>query len=156
MHDDRCGNAGGAAAFRDPFEVEQDIVGGLKARVRILCEARADQKVEGWRRERLELADRRRFVFQDGAEEARLALAFKRFAACDHFVEQRPEGKDVCSRVGVAAFDLLGRHVLERAENSPACRERLGRRGGHQPGGHARRGRELRQAEIEQLGRRRG
>ena len=122
--DDRRGDAGGASTFCDPFEVEQDIVGGLKARVRILCQAHADQKVEGRWRERLELADRRRIVFQDGAEQARLAPAVKGFATGDDFVEQRPEGKDICSRVGVAAFELLGGHVLERAENSPACRER--------------------------------
>ena len=129
-------------------------MGGLKTCVRVLCQAHADQKVEGRGGERLELADRRRIVFQDSAKQARLAPAVKGFATRDDFVDQRPEGKDICSRVGLAAFELLGSHVLERAENSPARRKRCRPRGGDQPAGHTRRRAEFGQAEIEQLGRR--
>jgi len=45
--------------------------------------------------------------------------------AGDRFVEERPERKDVGSRVGVAPFELLGRHVLERAEHGARLRQRL-------------------------------
>ena len=61
--------------------------------------------------------DRRRLVVHDRADEARLALAVERLLAGRHLVEHRAEREEVAARVRLAALELLGRHVLERAED---------------------------------------
>ena len=56
-----------------------------------------------------------------------MAGATKTLAAGDRLVQQGSEGKDVRARVALLPFDLLGRHVLEGAEDRPLGRDWLGR-----------------------------
>ena len=82
-----------------------------------------------------------------------LACVFPRMpCGREHLVEHAAERKDVGARVGVLSFDLLGRHVLHRAEDRLLHRHRrldggCDRQAGR---GHDCR-RHLRQAEVEQL-----
>ena len=46
-------------------------------------------------------------------------FAVERAAACRHLVEHDAEREDVGARVGLASFDLLGRHVGQRAYDGP-------------------------------------
>ena len=59
----------------------------------------------------------RRLVLQNRAEQARARLALERRPAGQHLEEQRAEREDIGARVGLEPFDLLRRHVLERAED---------------------------------------
>ena len=54
---------------------------------------------------------------QDCADDPCLTRRVERPAAGDHLVQDRAEGKQVRPRVGGLAFELLGRHVLEGADN---------------------------------------
>ena len=75
----------------------------------------------------------------------------------DHLVEHAAEREDVGARVCLAALHLLGRHVLERAEDCALRRDCLRRRRGHVGGARDRQGRRASgKAEIKQLGDRRG
>ena len=56
-------------------------------------------------------------------DQARLALALERLLARQHLVEHRAEREDVRARVGLAAFELLRRHVLKRPEDRALRRE---------------------------------
>ena len=60
-------------------------------------------------------------------EPIRLAwlLPGERLLPGHHLVEHAAEREDVGARVGLAALELLGRHVLERAEDRAARRQRL-------------------------------
>ena len=63
----------------------------------------------------------------DRGDQMRLALAFERFPARHHLVQDGAEGEDVGARVGFLAFELFGRHVLHRAEDrarAPSCSRR--------------------------------
>ena len=101
--------------------------------------------------ERLDRRDRRRFGVHDRADQARLALALERLLPGHHLVDDGAEREDVRARVSVFPFELLGCHVLQRAENRALrgeaggvvgmrtrCRQRRERGG-------------LREAEVEQL-----
>ena len=59
----------------------------------------------------------RRLVSQDGADERGLTAPFEGPLAGQHLVEDRAEREDVGARVSDRAFQLLGRHVLERPED---------------------------------------
>ncbi len=48
--------------------------------------------------------------------------------ACEHVVQNQPEGVDVTAMIGGFAFGLLGRHVAERAHHGPAHRGKGGTR----------------------------
>ena len=84
-----------------------------------------------------------------------MRLAGKRLLACQHFIEHRPEREDIRPCVGFFPFDLLGRHVLEGAENGPLLGQRRGRRRQHRRRARGRRRATLRETEIEELGDRR-
>jgi len=81
-------------------------------------------------------------------------MALERGAAGGHLVQHGPQRPDVAARVGLAPFQLLGRHVEHRAHQRPFACERI-RYVGQRPrlGGRAGRHRlrRLRQPEIEQL-----
>ena len=118
------GDDGGGAFASDPLELRQEIPRRLNARVRILGQARAHQVIERRRRDGHDLRDRRRLALEDGGEQTRLALAGEDALARDHFEEHRAEREDVRARVRFRAFDLLRRHVLERAEDRALGGER--------------------------------
>ncbi len=99
----------------------------------ILLQALLHDVVERRRRHRLDRRDRRRLGREDRRDQARLRLAVEGAPPRRHLVEERPEREDVGPRVGLRALELLGRHVLERAEDRP--------RGGERPGLRRKRGR---------------
>jgi hypothetical protein len=92
-------------------------------------------------------------VFQNRRDQARLALSLERLLSRrSHFVDDGAEGEDVGPRVGVFALELLGRHVLEGAENGPLRRQVLPRDRGRQARQRARRrDARLGQAEIQKF-----
>ena len=151
---DRRGQTDLRAALRDPLELELHVVRGLEAVLGILRETRRDQAVERRRRHRHDRRRGRRAVLQDRADQARLALAVERLLPRRHLVEDRAEREDVAPRVGLAALELLGRHVLERPEDRPLLREVLRRghrRQGRRAGAVRGRREDLRETEIQQL-----
>jgi len=92
-----------------------------------------------------------RLARHDRRDEARLALPVERLAPREHLVEHGAEREDVGARVGLHAFELLGRHVLERAKDRPLHRQPGRRRRQHRRT-RARCGRgRLRQTEVEEL-----
>ena len=46
-----------------------------------------------------------------------MALAWKGALAREHLVEHRPQRKNVAAAVQLFPLDLLGRHVLKRADD---------------------------------------
>ena len=128
----------------------------LPAVVGVLLEALAHDVVERRRRQRLHGRDRRRLASETIAA-IRLVfdLALERAPARRHLVEQRAEREDVGPRVGLLPLELLGRHVLERAEDRPFAASAawpasavVGRGRGTTPQCRAPR---LREPEVEQL-----
>ena len=65
------------------------------------------------------------------AQQGRARLAFEGRAPRQHLEQHRAERKDVGACVGFEALDLLGRHVLKRAENRPLGRQVRRRRRQH-------------------------
>ena len=117
------GRETGLRALGDPAQLPFQVRRGLPALVGILGEARLHDAVERGRRHRLQLRDRLRLVAQDRGDEGRLRGAGEGLLARRHLVEHGAEGEDVGARVGVLALELLGRHVLERAEDRAFLRE---------------------------------
>ncbi len=150
---DRGGHAGLRTLLRRSSELAPDVVRGLPALVGILGEARPDDPVERGRRHRLGGGDRRRLARHDRRDERRSARAGERLLPGRHLVEHVSEREDVGPRVGGLSLELLGRHVLEGAEDRAPLRERaifFGREGRdvflvRLPADR------LREAEIEQL-----
>jgi hypothetical protein len=72
-----------------------------------------------------------------------------------HLVQHRAERPEIGARVGVLAFELLGRHVRQCPDDRPARGDRVGprqrRRVARERGALAVDG-ELCEAEVEQLG----
>ena len=114
------------AAAGDPLQLQLDVARRLPAIVGILRQAALDDVIE-----RLAAAPLFACVEEiaggccgeNRRDQARLALAFERLASRRHLVDQRAEREDVGARVGVLAFELLGRHVLERAEDGAFRRQ---------------------------------
>ena len=95
-------------------------------------------------------------ALHDSGDDAGLAFAVEGHAAGEHFVEHAAEGEDVAARVGILAFELLGRHVLECPEHRASLGQRLTRLRFRRKPRHARGGilscrLELREAEVEEL-----
>ena len=87
----------------------------------------------------------------DRRDERGLVRAREGLLAGRHLVQHGAEGEDVRARVGFLAFELLGRHVLERAEDRALLRQvGLGRQG-RLARLRLRRFHRLGQAEVEQL-----
>ena len=92
-------------------------------------------------------------MFENRRDESGGALAFERLPAGQHFVDERTKRKDVGARVRLFAFELLGRHVLQRADDRAAYRQ-IRWRGWQRrltADGH-RRALRLGDAEVQQLG----
>jgi len=140
------------AAFGDPLQFKKKVAGGLPAILGILCKADANGAVERWGCEGLQGADWFGVFLQNRGGHAQLALARESTLAGEHFVEDRAERKDVAARVEFPGFDLLGRHVLEGANDGAL----LGHGGGSRDGGGERCSRSkwergFCEAEIEEL-----
>jgi hypothetical protein len=119
--------------------------------LRVLLEAGPHHFRETARRSRLRLEQRSRLFLEDRRREAGARLAGERSGAGDQLVEHDAEGEDVAARVGVMAFDLLGRHVRQRAQHRAFRRQRRGG-GFHEAGAVVSGGAlDLRESEIEDL-----
>ena len=53
----------------------------------------------------------------DGGNQAGRVVAFERAPSGEYFVKRQTEREDIAAGVGLLALQLLGRHVLEGAEN---------------------------------------
>ncbi len=93
-------------------------MGGLKTVFAIFREAGGDEIIEGRRRRRLGGADGIGILFQDGGGYADLAFAFECALTHRHLVENGAKRKNVGAGIGIFAFDLFGRHVLDGADNA--------------------------------------
>ena len=58
-----------------------------------------------------------RFRGENRGDQAGLALPVERPLSRGHLVQHSAEGEDVGTRIDLSVFDLLGRHVLERADD---------------------------------------
>ena len=72
-----------------------------------------------------ELDDGRWIIFEDRADQLCLIRGWKRGSSRDHLVGDRAERKDVRPDVRLSSFELLGRDVLERAQDRALGREPL-------------------------------
>ena len=140
------------AAASDPPELEPDVGRALPAELRILGETGLHHPIERRRRRRLDRRNGSGFRRHDRGDQARLTFSPERFSPRCHLVERRAEGEDVRPRIGLLRFELLGRHVRERAENRSFAGYFSGR-GRDRCEALARRFRfeHFRQSEIEQL-----
>ncbi len=142
---------GGVGVMPRDTQLQVDVAGRLPAIVGILGQRAPDDVVHGRWRQRLTRRGRRRLAVQDRGDDARLAVAGKRALARAHLVQQRAQREDVGARIHRARFELLGRHVLERADQHALRRDRrVARCAGlaAENAFHRRAG----QAEVQQLG----
>ena len=140
----------GQALVEHALQAEDDVLRGLPAQLGRLREARANQVVEAGRRRDTCGGQRGRLRLEDLRDEARLGGRLEGAVARDHLVEHGAEREDVAARIGLVPFELLGRHVLQRAGDGARRAEigclvvRVGLRRGQL-------GPCLREAEVEQL-----
>ncbi len=83
------------AEIADPFELEFQIVRGLKAVVRFLREACGNQAIEGCGNCGLQRTYRRRIIREDCADDRRGRFPFEGALARSGFVEHRAETENV-------------------------------------------------------------
>ena len=121
---DDPGQAGARASFLDPLELGRDVARALPAVLGILLQALAHHVVERRRRHALHARDRGRLGRDDRGDQARARLALERAASRGHLVEHRAQREDVGARVRRLPLELLGRHVLERADDRALLGER--------------------------------
>ena len=142
-----------SAAFGNPSQLASDIADVLPALVRVLRETPRHDVVQQARGQWLARRDRRRLIPQDRADDRRGGWTVERAMTGRHLVDHRAEGPDVAPRVGLAALDLLGRHVVHGPDEGARRRDR---RVGHELRDAGRRvlrrwRQHLRQAEVQQL-----
>ena len=89
----------------------------MPAIVGVLGEAPFQDPIKRRRRERLARRNRWWLAFEDRCNQTRLALALECLLACRHLIDDCAKGEDIRACVGLFAFELFGRHVLERAED---------------------------------------
>ena len=136
------------AALLYPPQLAGQVVRTVPAIVWIFLQTGADDGIEGRGHERLKFRDRSRCVAEDGGNDADRCAAREGALTGDHFVEHRAESKDVGPRVCRPAFELFGRHVVQRANDRALARERHRSRGYSEFTFH---GSRLRQTEIQEL-----
>src|SRR4029453_10872752 len=82
-------------------------------------------------------------------DQARLRVAAKGSSPARHFVQHRAEGKDVRALIARCAFELLRRHVWQRAKKASWRRERISWRSLYRTGRCCRA--QFGQSKVEQL-----
>jgi hypothetical protein len=119
-------------SFSNPLQLCRQIPCRTAAIVGILRETSGQQPIEcslsddGQRGSRVgKRRERRRRGADDGRDDRRLTLPIERASAGEHLVQQHAEGVNIRTCVHLAALELLGRHVMERAEDRALTRERL-------------------------------
>src|SRR5215831_7520470 len=120
---------------------------------RILREAPLDDVIQSEWESRNDARGYRWINRQNRRYQTSLAFSLESSAARDHFVEHRAKRKDIGTGVGVLAFELLRRHVLQRPENRARSGQALGIRwvGGRRLACAGRLVSSLCQTEVEQL-----
>jgi hypothetical protein len=68
--------------------------------------------------------ERSGLTLEHGSNHARWCVPRKRLLAAEHFVQHAAEGKDVRTGVSRGPLQLLGRHVVQRAEEGPSAGQR--------------------------------
>ena len=137
--------------FSEPPEIAHQVCNTLPAIIGILFDTAFDDVIQKRWGQRLNRGNCRWVGVHDGADETRVRLTLERFLAREHLVEHAAERKDVGPRVGLLTFELLGGHVLKRAQNG-ALRGDRGRRSPSEANVlRLRRRLALREAEVEQL-----
>ena len=109
---------------RDPFQLVGKVSRRLPAVVRVFGQALSHHAPKRWA-ESLNVIERGRLRVEHGGHHGSGAAAVERSFADQHFVEDRAKCKDIGSRVNLLAFELLRRHVVQRAENRAFTRHAL-------------------------------
>ncbi len=111
-----------------------------------------DDAIECRRRERLDGGHRLWFVLENGGNQTCLALPVKGLFPGEHLVEHGAKREDIGTSVSLLAFQLLGRHVLERAQDRALHGQARRRRRQHRHATTRRTWRStLCEAEVEEL-----
>ena len=117
----------------------------------VLGKADLDGELEIARRLRLPIHHRHRVLREDRRNHARIGVLRERPLARGHLVEDHAEREDVGAGISVAAFELLRRHIAQRAQNRVRTGE-VGRLSEFvAETRHHRLGRHLREPEVEEL-----
>src|SRR5262249_6744061 len=95
------------------FDCALKLTGGLKARLGAFCERAHYGLFEDERNVRRKLARRPWSLFDLRAHERVVAVGVERQPPGQHLVQKHPERIDVRTRIGLFAFDLFGRHILD-------------------------------------------
>ena len=119
----RSCNRGRRRALPDAVEFGEQVARRLPAIVGVLRQAPANHVVERGRQPRLHVGERRWLRRHDRRDEHRIARRLERLAPGQHLVEHGSEGEQIGPGVGVSALELLGRHVLDRAEDHAGRRQ---------------------------------
>ncbi len=99
-----------------PSQRARDIANALPSFLGVLGETASQHVVE--QRLGMQRGDRRRLAVFDRRNRRQEVGAFERFPSCEHFVEDAAEGKDVGAMVAFLTVEPLGRHVLDRADET--------------------------------------
>src|SRR6516164_3853164 len=103
--------------LRQPSQLQADIVAGMPAVLRVLCQADADHVFQpGWGR-RFDCADGLRFFLQDRGHHADATFTVEGPPPGGHFVQHGAKRKDIAAAIAKPTFELLRSHVLERPYN---------------------------------------
>src|SRR5579872_1857786 len=122
----RCGFFRARFFGRDPLQLEFDVMSRKVAVARILLEAGGDDVLERRWSKRLKRADGVGIAFENCRRQRDLTFPLKRSLTGSHLVKHSAEGEDVGAGVGFFAFDLLGRHVLDSADDGASGVSGLG------------------------------
>ena len=104
-------------AVRHQVQLPPDVSSVLPSLVRVLGQADPCDLVESVRRHGLQRGHGSWLDAHDGVNQTRLALARERLLARDHLVDHTPERPDVRPGIRLLAFQLLGGHVVECAQD---------------------------------------
>ena len=110
-------------ALGDPLQLIMQIMRAVPPRVWIFSETLADDAVQRRRGQRLRGGHRGRIALQDSRDQARLTLPREGLLARHHLVDDRAEREDVRAGVSLFPLELLGSHVLQRAEDGAFARQ---------------------------------
>ena len=114
----------------NPSQLSGDISNAVPSQLGIFLEASHNHVLELLRDERLLFPNRRRLALENRRGQARRALAVERLRAGEHFIEDGAKRENVGPGVRLEPFDLLGRHVLQRAQHHAGVARARGEGGG--------------------------
>ena len=106
-------------AFPRMVQVEIELARRLVAVGRVLGERLAHQRLDVGRHRVVEARQRLGLLREDALGRLRHRRAGERRASGEHLVEHRPEREQIGAMVDLAAAQLLGRHVVQRAQHHP-------------------------------------